>query len=203
MFYIGGRVTPGTTGQGYKIGRATSTDGIAWTKYAGNPFLKASGVPGAADKSGVGDGVTVYRDGDEYRVMYRGFGGTPRHISVCLTTSVAVPLADAGAPVDAGTRTDAGAPSDASTLRDGSVDTEGGDPAGGPVTNAPGDTNSGAPRGRGVATEDAGTQAALNAPSDSGGCSTSSRRGGRAGAVVIFVAAFASLRRRRSARWTL
>lgn len=86
------------------VGYAWSRDGVRWTKFAGNPILRKSGIPGAADSDAVGDSVFVYRDGKEYRVMYGGFGLNPKRISICLATMRVSSinrdgsLNDAGAP---------------------------------------------------------------------------------------------------------
>ena len=118
-----------------KMGYATSQDGISWTKFVGNPVLTKSGIAGTADELGVGDGVTVYRDGDVYRVMYGGFGGSPAHISVCLATATA-DVSDAGAGSGG---SDAGAPpsSDASVPRDGDASTPPSSPDAASPTGSP------------------------------------------------------------------
>ena len=53
------------------IGYATSTDGITWTKYAGNPVI--SGTVGSWDAS-LGIAGVVF-DGTTYHMWYGGFGG--------------------------------------------------------------------------------------------------------------------------------
>ena len=57
------------TGTGYGIGYATSSDGITWTKYAGNPVMVGD--------AGKFDGGTIYspsviKDGDTYKMWYAG-----------------------------------------------------------------------------------------------------------------------------------
>lgn len=79
------------------LGYAWSRDGITWTKFAGNPILRRSGVPGSCDSDAVGDSVSVYRDGNEYRVMYGGFGLNPKRISICLATMSAELIDESGA----------------------------------------------------------------------------------------------------------
>ena len=54
----------------YGLGYATSPDGIAWTKYNGNPVL-TPGASGAWDHYGVLD-PCVLKDGSTYRMWYFG-----------------------------------------------------------------------------------------------------------------------------------
>ena len=54
----------------FAIGYATSTDGITWTKYAGNPVI--TGSAGQWDAN-VLTGDVVF-DGSKYRIWYWGFG---------------------------------------------------------------------------------------------------------------------------------
>lgn len=66
MWYTGANAA-GTA----QIGLATSPDGVAWTKFAGNPVLRV----GATDSDALG----VYRpgvlfDGETYRMWYTGVG---------------------------------------------------------------------------------------------------------------------------------
>ena len=56
-----------------RIGYATSPDGIAWTKYAGNPVLPV-GPEGAWDHAKVSHPSVLF-DGVEYRMWYGGFDG--------------------------------------------------------------------------------------------------------------------------------
>jgi hypothetical protein len=53
-----------------RIGYATSPDGIAWTKYAGNPVMD-NGLPGSWDETGVGRATVVYNE-SLYRMWYTG-----------------------------------------------------------------------------------------------------------------------------------
>jgi len=63
--------------QGYssmsRIGYATSTDGINWTKHPNNPVLDL-GSSGAWDYHGVGE-PTVIKDGTLYKMWYAGYDG--------------------------------------------------------------------------------------------------------------------------------
>jgi dienelactone hydrolase len=66
----------GEAGGIYSIGYATSTSGITWTKYAGNPVI--TGTAGSWDANVVGSGDVVF-DGATYRMWYWGadsMGGT-------------------------------------------------------------------------------------------------------------------------------
>lgn len=57
-----------------KIGYATSTDGISWTKYVANPVLTV-GAAGAWDDDEVG-APSVIKDGSTYRMWYTGNDGS-------------------------------------------------------------------------------------------------------------------------------
>lgn len=50
MFYTGYPVGGGSDATTYRIGYATSPDGITWTKFAGNPLLAPSGVANSFDQ---------------------------------------------------------------------------------------------------------------------------------------------------------
>jgi predicted GH43/DUF377 family glycosyl hydrolase len=51
---------------------ASSPDGVSWTPGPSNPVLTPNPDTAAADHQGVGDSVSVYRDGATYRIMYTG-----------------------------------------------------------------------------------------------------------------------------------
>lgn len=68
MWYGGGH----SLESGTSIGYATSTDGLHWTRYSGNPVLK--GTPGAWDQLGVGVPI-VLEDGNTLRMWYLGGPG--------------------------------------------------------------------------------------------------------------------------------
>ena len=53
-----------------RIGYATSPDGIAWTKYSGNPVLDI-GLPGSWDESAVSSATVVYNE-SVYHMWYLG-----------------------------------------------------------------------------------------------------------------------------------
>ncbi|MEP6703675.1 MAG: hypothetical protein ABJB34_02605 [Acidobacteriota bacterium] len=67
---------------------ATSYDGLVWVDSPSNPVLTANVNPPAPDSSGVGDSISAYRDGNEYRIMYTGvrFNSFGRNESICLAT---------------------------------------------------------------------------------------------------------------------
>lgn len=68
MWYSGNTVGTAVD-NGFSIGYAWSTDGVAWTKHAGNPVMAAR--PGAWDDVGVAAPVVV-QDGDTLRMWYHG-----------------------------------------------------------------------------------------------------------------------------------
>lgn len=51
---------------------ATSSDGINWTKYSGNPVLKKTS--GSWDNAGAGGQHSVIRVGNTYKMYYKGYG---------------------------------------------------------------------------------------------------------------------------------
>jgi len=54
-----------------RIGVATSSDGISWTKYTGNPVLSPGGTGSWDRKTLIGGGVVMVRD--TFRLWYTGF----------------------------------------------------------------------------------------------------------------------------------
>lgn len=68
MWYTGDDVS--TYG---RIGYATSSDGVTWTKYGGNPVLNL-GPPGSWDDANI-DYVTVLYNGTAYNMWYSGDDG--------------------------------------------------------------------------------------------------------------------------------
>jgi predicted GH43/DUF377 family glycosyl hydrolase len=68
MWYFGG-----DNAEVKQIGYATSTNGIDWTKYTGNPVLTV-GDPGEWDESEVGGPRVIY-DGTTYHMWYHGYSG--------------------------------------------------------------------------------------------------------------------------------
>ena len=66
----------GNAGSGESIGYATSTDGIQWTKYAGNPVLEHVNRP------------KVFKDGSVYRMYYRGDFEIHGKYRACSATSI-------------------------------------------------------------------------------------------------------------------
>jgi hypothetical protein len=58
-----------------RIGVATSSDGVSWTKYGGNPVLDI-GPPGAWDSLSLGD-PTVLFDGSTYQMWFMGSMSVP------------------------------------------------------------------------------------------------------------------------------
>jgi predicted GH43/DUF377 family glycosyl hydrolase len=59
-----------------RIGMATSSDGISWTKHSGNPVLDL-GAPGSWDSDSISD-ASVIRENGEYKMWYTGqtYGAT-------------------------------------------------------------------------------------------------------------------------------
>jgi DNA-binding beta-propeller fold protein YncE len=66
----------GFDGGRWRIGEATSTDGLVWTRRPGPdaPYAFGTGEPGAFDDSAVRD-PTVWRDGDTEWMAYAGYDG--------------------------------------------------------------------------------------------------------------------------------
>ena len=58
----------------YKIGYATSADGIVWEKYPGNPVLDV-GASGTWDDTYVWKSTVLF-DGTEYQMWYTGYDGS-------------------------------------------------------------------------------------------------------------------------------
>ncbi len=83
-----------TTGTTYGLRYMSSSDGISWIDGPQNPVLTPSADPNAADYQFVGDSVSGYRDGADYRILYTGFnasfGTLGRFEGVC-QASVASP----------------------------------------------------------------------------------------------------------------
>ena len=67
---------------------ASSSDGLTWVDGPGNPVLRVNPSAPAPDSGGIGDSVSAYRDGNEYRIMYTGgrFNEFGRNESICLAT---------------------------------------------------------------------------------------------------------------------
>jgi predicted GH43/DUF377 family glycosyl hydrolase len=71
MWYTG--YDRGPRGKRYRIGYATSPDGIFWTEYPDNPVLEI-GLPDEWDSARV-SGASVLFDDTGYRMWYHGFDG--------------------------------------------------------------------------------------------------------------------------------
>ncbi len=72
-----------------------SLDGTTWTDGDKNPVLEPGSTPNGPDTALVGDSVSGFRDGDEYRIYYTGFasnlfGSEGRFEGICMA-SVAAP----------------------------------------------------------------------------------------------------------------
>jgi hypothetical protein len=67
---------------------ASSTDGLNWTPGSNNPVLNWNSDLAAPDSQGVGDSVSAYKDGNEFRIMYTGgrYNSFGRNESICLAT---------------------------------------------------------------------------------------------------------------------
>jgi predicted GH43/DUF377 family glycosyl hydrolase len=71
-----------------------SLDGVEWEEGEDNPVLVPSGDTDGPDESYIGDSVSGYRDGDEYRITYSGyaenlFGSEGRFEGICMATVAA------------------------------------------------------------------------------------------------------------------
>ncbi|MCH7886564.1 MAG: T9SS type A sorting domain-containing protein [Candidatus Marinimicrobia bacterium] len=67
MWYVG------DDGTNCRIGYATSTDGVSWTKHASNPVLDI-GASGSWDDERVSPGAVIF-DGSSYKMWYWGYDG--------------------------------------------------------------------------------------------------------------------------------
>jgi predicted GH43/DUF377 family glycosyl hydrolase len=97
MYYTG---NDGTT---YRIGHATSTNGVVWTKNPANPVL-SEGPPGSWDDTLVAAGAVLY-DGATYQMWYGGSSGTDRKVGratspdgVTWTKNPYIPIFESGPP---------------------------------------------------------------------------------------------------------
>lgn len=96
MWYTGGH-------NGYRIGYATSPDGVTWTKYEGNPVLNL-GPSGSWDEDGTARPSVIY-DGTEFKMWYSGRQGSHWRIGYALSNDgvnwardPVNPVLDLGAP---------------------------------------------------------------------------------------------------------
>jgi len=92
MWYSGGR-----NNQFIRIGFATSSDGITWTRYVNNPVLDV-GPPGSWDDLQVGDPSVVF-DGSVYRMWYHGNDGGNVRIGLATSTDGVTWTKHVGNPV--------------------------------------------------------------------------------------------------------
>ena len=74
----------GNDGSNYRIGYATSTDGIEWTKYSGNPVLDL-GSSGTWDDHLI-SGPSVLVDGSGYQMWFTGSDGSNERIGYATST---------------------------------------------------------------------------------------------------------------------
>lgn len=67
---------------------ASSTNGLVWTDGPNNPVLELNPDQAAPDSEAVGDSISAYKDGNEFRVMYTGgrYNSFGRNESICLAT---------------------------------------------------------------------------------------------------------------------
>ena len=74
----------GNDGSTQQTGYATSTDGVTWDKYAGNPVI-GPGVSGSWDDAFI-SGETVLFDGSTYEMWYEGNDGNTSRIGYATST---------------------------------------------------------------------------------------------------------------------
>ena len=93
----------GSNGPVAKIGMATSSDGVIWTKYNGNPIIDA-GPAGSWDDSGVVQN-TVIKDGSTFKMWYAASDGTYNRIGYATSSDgkswtkyASNPVMDVGGP---------------------------------------------------------------------------------------------------------
>jgi len=72
MWYTGHDIGP--RGKRYRIGYATSVDGIVWAEHADNPVLNL-GITGTWDSNRI-SGASVLLDDSGYKMWYHGFNGS-------------------------------------------------------------------------------------------------------------------------------
>jgi len=96
MWYAGG------DGTNFRIGYATSPDGITWTKSDSNPVMDV-GPPGSWDDERVNPGAVIF-DGSSYKMWYTGYDGFFRRTGyatspdgITWTKSDSNPVMDVGA----------------------------------------------------------------------------------------------------------
>ena len=75
MWYSGQLWNPDGSIKNYLIGYATSSDGISWSKYPGNPVLTV-GAPGSWDDKWAWRPIVI-RQGSSYVMYYRGVSTQP------------------------------------------------------------------------------------------------------------------------------
>lgn len=85
-------VTPDNGATSYLV-YASSSDGLTWTDGPSMPVLSRNPDTTAADFGLVGDSVSGYLDGDQYRIMYTGYnsnlgGNLGRFEGICLAAIV-------------------------------------------------------------------------------------------------------------------
>lgn len=68
-----------------RIGYATSTDGISWVKYSGNPVLK-EGAAGSWDETQVYN-PTVVKDGSTFKMWFTGYSTGAKYARIGYATS--------------------------------------------------------------------------------------------------------------------
>ncbi len=88
LWYHGGGYFMGGQGTRYgaaRVGYATSTDGMTWTKYAGNPVLDI-GPSGAFDDEQVAE-PRITKIGTTYRMYYTGRNASSKRQSLGMATS--------------------------------------------------------------------------------------------------------------------
>ncbi|MGD8777546.1 MAG: hypothetical protein PVH88_01135 [Ignavibacteria bacterium] len=74
----------GYDGSNYRIGYASSQDGINWTKYSGNPVMNL-GTSGEWDDQSVSYPSVIY-NGTHYEMWYTGYDGTNCRIGYATST---------------------------------------------------------------------------------------------------------------------
>jgi len=81
LYYIGADGDRGDGGPAHrKLGVATSTDGLAWTKYSGNPIISWNPNGPSADEEGIFSAAAML-DGNEIVLFYGAMTGTGGSVS--------------------------------------------------------------------------------------------------------------------------
>jgi predicted GH43/DUF377 family glycosyl hydrolase len=69
----------------HRIGYATSSDGVTWDKYSGNPIIEPSGNSGSWNSNRVAQPWVIF-DGTSYQMWFGGYDGSKRRTGYATST---------------------------------------------------------------------------------------------------------------------